>query len=80
MLLTRRFTCWREEEITARGVALMMRRGLDGIAPDADAPAIEGLIEPEPERRSVAAPSARAAAGFVSASLWLIGQLRAAIS
>lgn len=39
-----------EAEITARGVALMMRRSLDGIPPDADQPAIEQVIEPAPER------------------------------
>ena len=39
-----------EAEITARGVALMMRRSLDGIPPDADQPAIERVIEPTPER------------------------------
>jgi len=39
-----------EAEITARGVALMMRRSLDGRPLDADQPAIERVIEPEPER------------------------------
>ncbi len=39
-----------EAEITARGVALMMRRSLDGAALDAEAPAIARVIEPEPER------------------------------
>ena len=36
-----------EAEITARGVALMMRRSLDGVPLDADEPAIERLIYPE---------------------------------
>ena len=39
-----------EAEITARGVALMLRRRLDGRTLDADQPAIERVIEPEPER------------------------------
>ncbi len=39
-----------EAEITARGVALMMRRSLDGIPLDADLPAIERVINPEPDR------------------------------
>ncbi|MCY3833334.1 MAG: FGGY-family carbohydrate kinase [Chloroflexi bacterium] len=39
-----------DAEITARGVALMMRRSLDGVALDAEQPAIERVIEPEPER------------------------------
>ena len=39
-----------EAEITARGVALMMRRSLDGAPLDADQPAIERVIEPAPER------------------------------
>lgn len=39
-----------EAEITARGVALLMRRSLDGVPLDADAPAIERVIAPEPER------------------------------
>ncbi len=39
-----------ETEITARGVALMMRRSLDGTPLDADQPAIEDVIYPAPER------------------------------
>lgn len=39
-----------EAEITARGVALMMRRSLDGTPLDAVQPAIERVIEPVPER------------------------------
>lgn len=39
-----------EAEITARGVALMLRRSLDGVALDADPPAIGGIIEPAPVR------------------------------
>ena len=39
-----------EAEITARGVALMMRRSLDGLPLDAEQPAIERVIEPEPAR------------------------------
>ena len=39
-----------EAEITARGVALMMRRSLDDAPLDADPPAIADLIEPQPER------------------------------
>lgn len=39
-----------EAEITARGVALMMRSSLEGVALDADPPAIEAVIEPEPAR------------------------------
>lgn len=39
-----------EAEITARGVALMMRRSLDGPPLDASQPAIESVIKPEPAR------------------------------
>lgn len=39
-----------EAEITARGVALMMRRSLDGTPLDADKPAIADVIYPVPER------------------------------
>ncbi len=39
-----------EAEITARGVALMMRRGLDGSPLDAEQPAIEAVIRPAPDR------------------------------
>lgn len=39
-----------EAEITARGVALMMRRSLGGVPLDADPPAVARVIEPEPER------------------------------
>ena len=39
-----------EAEITARGVALMMRRSLEGVALDADPPAVEAVIEPTPVR------------------------------
>jgi gluconokinase len=39
-----------EAEITARGVALMMRSRLDGKAPQANPPAIDRVIEPEPAR------------------------------
>ena len=39
-----------EAEITARGVALLMRRSLDGVPLDADEPAIERVIKPEAER------------------------------
>jgi len=39
-----------ETEITARGVALMMRRSLDGVPLDAQLPAVERVIEPESER------------------------------
>ncbi len=39
-----------EAEITARGVAMMMRRSLDGIPLDADQPAIETVIQPAPDR------------------------------
>ena len=39
-----------EAEITARGVALMMRRSLDGMALDANPPAIASVIQPEPHR------------------------------
>lgn len=39
-----------EAETTARGVALMMRRSLDGVPLDADQPAIERVIEPALER------------------------------
>ncbi|MCY4062193.1 MAG: FGGY-family carbohydrate kinase [Chloroflexi bacterium] len=39
-----------ETEITARGVALMMRRSLDGVTLDAEPPEVERVIEPEPER------------------------------
>lgn len=39
-----------EAEVTARGVALMMRHRLDGIPLDADRPAVARVIEPEPER------------------------------
>lgn len=39
-----------EAEVTARGVALMMRRSLEGVALDADPPAIDRVIEPEPTR------------------------------
>lgn len=39
-----------EAEITARGVALMMRRSLDGTPLDANQPAVERVIEPAPER------------------------------
>lgn len=39
-----------EAEITARGVALMMRRSLDGLPLDADPPAIAEVLAPEPER------------------------------
>lgn len=36
-----------EAEITARGVALMMRRALDGAPLDADAPMIRRVVEPD---------------------------------
>lgn len=39
-----------EAEVTARGVALMMRRSLDGLPLDADPPAIAEVLAPEPER------------------------------
>ncbi|MCY3864781.1 MAG: FGGY-family carbohydrate kinase [Chloroflexi bacterium] len=39
-----------EAEITARGVALMMRRSLDGSSLDAVQPAIEDVIYPAPDR------------------------------
>jgi gluconokinase len=39
-----------EAQITARGVALMMRQSLDGVPLNADPPAIEGIIEPELDR------------------------------
>ena len=39
-----------EAEITARGVALMMRSRLGGIPLDADPPVIDRVIEPEPAR------------------------------
>ncbi|MDE2638205.1 MAG: FGGY-family carbohydrate kinase [Chloroflexota bacterium] len=39
-----------EAEITARGVALMMRNRLDGIPLDAHPPAIDRVIEPQPIR------------------------------
>ena len=39
-----------EPEITARGVALMMRRSLDGSPLDADPPAVADVIAPEAER------------------------------
>ncbi len=39
-----------EAEVTARGVALMMRRSLDGVPLDAEPPAIAEVIEPEPAR------------------------------
>ena len=39
-----------ETEITARGVALMMRRSLDGRPLDADQPAVEQVIEPAADR------------------------------
>jgi len=39
-----------DAEITARGVALMLRRSLDGIPLDAERPAIKRVIAPEPDR------------------------------
>ena len=39
-----------EAEITARGVALMMRRRLDGVPLDADPPRISRVIQPDAER------------------------------
>ena len=39
-----------EVEITARGVALMMRRSLDGVPMDADPPQIGHIIQPEQDR------------------------------
>lgn len=39
-----------EAEITARGVALMLRRSLDGVPLDRDRPAIERVIMPAPDR------------------------------
>ena len=39
-----------EAEITARGVALMMRNKLDGVPLDADPPEVEAVIEPQPAR------------------------------
>ena len=36
-----------EPEVTARGVALLLRHSLDGVALDADAPEIAAVIEPE---------------------------------
>ncbi len=39
-----------ESEVTARGVALMMRRSLDGLALDAEPPRISRTFQPEPAR------------------------------
>ena len=39
-----------EEEVTARGVALLMRRALDGVQLDADPPQISRVIQPESAR------------------------------
>lgn len=39
-----------ESEVTARGVALMMRRSLDGAALDAEPPQISRIAQPEPAR------------------------------
>ena len=41
-----------EAEITARGVALMMRHKLDGVPLAADPPTLRAVIEPEPDRVS----------------------------
>jgi len=39
-----------EAEITARGVAMMMRHKLDGVPLAADPPALSTVIRPEPDR------------------------------
>ncbi|MCY4147318.1 MAG: FGGY-family carbohydrate kinase [Chloroflexi bacterium] len=39
-----------ENEVTARGVALMMRQSLDGVALDAEPPQISRVAQPEPKR------------------------------
>ncbi len=39
-----------EPEVTARGVALLMRQRLDGIALDADPPAVSAVIQAQPAR------------------------------
>ncbi len=39
-----------EREVTARGVALMLRRSLTGLAPHTAPPRIQRVIEPEPAR------------------------------
>ena len=42
-----------EPEITARGVALMMRHKLDGIPLDADPPAISRVVQPQPRHAAI---------------------------
>lgn len=39
-----------ESEVTARGIALLMRRSLDGVALDAELPQISRLVQPVPAR------------------------------
>ena len=62
-----------EVEITARGVALMMRRSLDGVPLDADPPQIGSVIEPKPDRVRLLQKGARTPDRPLSASLPVTG-------
>ena len=62
-----------EAEITARGVALMMRHSLDGVPLDADPPKAGIVFKPEQDRVRLLRSGARTANRALSASLHLTG-------